>query len=272
VLLLLAFLLPLALYLLVLGVINRRPHPLLVSGVWDFIGLLFAASGFLLVGGPGILSGFNERWRMYWLLGQSSGASGGAEGGWQFWIFLSVLYFGLVVSGAAFLLLRRRHLTAIYNVEPAAAEDALAEVCQRLGVNPVRSGNLFLFGIVVGRAPPARFGVREGIQAPHYLPDVGREALPRPAPAPEAPSRDLLGQAAILEVDSFPVMNHVTLRWDPSDPPLRHEVEGALARRLAESPAPDSELGGWLLVLGFCLLCLTTLAGLGLFLAHLLAH
>jgi hypothetical protein len=272
VLLLLAFLLPLAFYLLVLGIVNRRPHPLLVSGVWDFIGLLFAASGFLLVGGPGILGGLNERWRMYWLLGQPPGASGGTEGGWQFWVFVWMLYFGLVVGGSAFLLLRRRHVTAVYNVDPAVAEDALAEVCQVLGVHPVRSGNLFLFGIVIGRTPPARFGVREGIQAPHYLPAGGGEARAGSAAAEEAPGRDLLGQAAILEVDSFGLMNHVTLRWDPPDPPLRHEVEAALGRRLAETPAPDSELGGWLLVGGFCLLCVTTLAGLGLFVARLLVR
>ncbi len=270
VLLLLAFLLPLAFYLLVLGVLNRRPHPLLVSGVWDFIGLLFAASGFLLFGGPGILGGLNERWRMYWLLGQPPGGGGPSESGWQFWVFLSVLYFVLVVTGSAYLLFRRRHLTAIYNVDPAAAEEALAEVCQGLGVQPVRSGNLFLFGIVVGRAP--RFGVREGIQAPHYLPADGREALPRTASAPASPGPDLVGQAAILEVDPFPLMNHVTLRWDPPDPPLRREVEAALARRLAETPAPDSELGGWLLVLGFSLLCLTTLTGLVLFLIYLFQH
>src|SRR5262249_51732479 len=131
--------------------------------------------------------------------------------------------------------------------------------------------NLFLFGIMVGRGPPARFGIREGIQAPHYLPADGREAFPRAA-SKELPGRDLLGQAAILEVDAFPLMNHITLRWDPPDPPLRHEVEAALARRLAESPAPDSELGGWLFVLGFGLLCLATLAGLGLFIVHLVQH
>jgi hypothetical protein len=269
VLLLLAFLLPLSLYLLVLGVLNRRPHPLLVSGVWDFIGLLFAASGFLLFGGPGILGGLNERWRMYWLLGHPAGGGGGA-GDWSFWVLLSVLYFVLVVGGAAYLLFRRRHLTAIYNVDPVAVEEALAEVCQGLGVQPVRSGNLFLFGMMVGRSPAARVGVREGIQAPHYLPADGRKALPRTAAAAAPAGSDLLGQAAILEVDAFPQMNHVTLRWDPPDPALRREVEAALARRLAESPAPDSDLGGWLLVLGFALLCLTTLAGLGLFVASLL--
>ena len=42
-----AFLFPLAVYCLVLGLINRRRQPLMVSAGWDFAGLLFAASGFL---------------------------------------------------------------------------------------------------------------------------------------------------------------------------------------------------------------------------------
>ena len=48
---LLAFVI-LAIYLLILGAINRRQHPLMVYGPWDFAGVLFAASGFLLFGGP----------------------------------------------------------------------------------------------------------------------------------------------------------------------------------------------------------------------------
>ena len=58
-----AFLFPLAVYCLILGLINRRRHPLMVSAAWDFAGLLFAASGFLAFGLPGILNGFTERGR-----------------------------------------------------------------------------------------------------------------------------------------------------------------------------------------------------------------
>ena len=43
---LLAFLLPVGFYCLILASINRRGKPLIVSGVWDSIGLLFAVSGF----------------------------------------------------------------------------------------------------------------------------------------------------------------------------------------------------------------------------------
>jgi hypothetical protein len=258
--LLLAFLLPLAVYLLVLGRINRRPHPVVVSGVWDFIGLLFAASGFLLVGGPAILSGLNERWRRWWLLGEGGASASTADGGWQFWVFLSVLYFGVVVGGATWVLLRRRHLTAIYNVSLAAVEHTLAEVCRHLGVDPVRSGNLFLFNIVVGPAPAPR---------------AGDEAIQSGADFPLKPAAKVLNpftQAAVLEVDSFATMNHVTLRWDPADQPLRRAVEAELSRRLALTPGPDSELGGWLLFVGLTFLGMCLMVAVAFLLGRLLGR
>ena len=56
-LLLALFLFPIALYCTVLGMINRRAQPLMVSGAWDFVGVLLATSGFLLFVGPAMLSG-----------------------------------------------------------------------------------------------------------------------------------------------------------------------------------------------------------------------
>ena len=167
---LLLFFFPVAVYLLVLGGINRRRYPLMVSGVWDFIGVLFAASGFLLFGGPAILSSMNERTRGFWLLGRDGLAQANPEGNWQLWVFLSLLYFGLVVLGAGFMLWRSRSLTSIYNVEPAVVEHLLEQVLTRLRLNPVRSGGLYLFGLAGEPAPPAPSTTHESIQAPHYLP------------------------------------------------------------------------------------------------------
>jgi hypothetical protein len=241
-LILLAFLLPLGIYLVILGAVNRRRHPLVVSGIWDFIGLLFAASGFLLFGGPAILSGLNENWRMLWLTGRAPGANGGLS----LWAVLSALYFALVVGGATWLLRRRRHLTAIYNVEPAIVEKALLEACDRLGLCPDRSGKMFLFGLGAARNPEPSSGLKDGIQPPHYLPSISR--------AEAVEMQTLRSVAAILELDSFAMMNHVTLRWDPADPPLRPQIEGLLAQRLSEIPGPDSELGGWLVLIGSTLI------------------
>lgn len=257
---LLAFLFPLAVYLLVLGLINRHRHPLFVSGMWDGIGLIFGVSGFLLFAGPAILSALNERWRMFWLFGKGNFPVAGSEGAWQFWIFLSVLYFLLVVGGVAYYFRRQRHLTAVYNATAAQVENALMEVCEQFGINPVRSGDLFLFGLSLGASSEGRAANGEPIQAPHYLPSAVRagskplETKPATASGGRRVDPTILEQTAILEVESFPLMQHVTLRWDPVDSPLRRVLESELSQRLAETVTHDSPLGGWLLAVGFVLL------------------
>jgi hypothetical protein len=277
-LILVAFFLPLAVYLLVLGFINRRPRPLLVSGTWDLIGLLAASSGFLLFGGPAILSGLNERWRLFWLFGQGGLGVGGGSG-WRLWVFLSALYFALVVGGAASLFWRRRHRTCVYNVDPPTLVRTLAEVCDDFGLEPVRSGNLFLFGMDSVILPGRRPARPEGIQAPHYRPTPGRPAgrLPEPAAGSvagqeQAPAGELLGHTAILEVDSFPALRHVTLRWDPPSSPLRQEVEAELGRRLESTPAPEHQTGAWLTLIGLTLLAASLLGALFLLLRAMLVR
>ena len=56
----LVFLFPLAIYCLIVSLLNRRPRPVMVSGTWDFAGVLFAVSGFLLLGGPVMLTSLSE--------------------------------------------------------------------------------------------------------------------------------------------------------------------------------------------------------------------
>jgi hypothetical protein len=248
-----AFLVPLGLYLLLLGWINRQPRPVLVSGTWDFVGVLFAASGFLLVGGPAVLTSLNERWRMFWVLGETGSVTEGLDGARQVYLFLASLYFLLVVGVCWGVFARRRATTSIYNVEPALLEDAIAESCEQLGLEPIRSGNVFVFGLVLD--PPARRPV--GIQAPHALP---RAPAAAPVPVEEpAPAEELAGQNAVLEVESFPAMKHVTLRWDPADTAVRAAVEADLDRRLGRLGSPYHETGAWLTLAGSGLLGLSML-------------
>jgi hypothetical protein len=229
---LLAFFFPLALYLLVLGLVNRQRFPLLISGVWDGIGLLCGASGFLLFAGPAVLSGLSERWRLYWLLGKGDMPFSGPDGG-RLWVFLSLVYFVLIVGTAVFYLRRQRPLTAIYNADAAQVAYALAHSCTQLGLQPVRSGDLFLFGFAADESTAIQTHVAE--------------SKPISLLAPQA-------RTAVLELESFPLMRHVTLRWDPGHTPLRPLVERELAQQLAELPSDSSLLGGWLLTLGFLLL------------------
>jgi hypothetical protein len=265
----LAFFIPVAIYLLVLGGINRRRYPLMVSGVFDFIGLLFAASGFLLVGGPAILSIFarnNDRWRTFWLLGNVGSWQLTSDELWQGWLFLAGVYFVFVITGSAYLLWRQRALTSIYNVEPIVVERCLERVFERLRLNPVRSGNMYLFGLAGEPAVPKTKEGPEGPQGPHYLP-LAITTRVDPG-SPSTPEGEFLGQTAVLEVEGFVSMRHVTLRWDPVDNLFRREVESQLQEVLARTPSSESELGAWMLVIGMGMLALLFLGGIAVLLVR----
>ena len=95
-LIVLSFLIPPAIYLLTLAFRNRGRHPVMLSGRWDFAGVVFAMSGFLLLGGPAILAALYQRWRLSWVLGRTRFLNGVAEN-WYFWISLWILYFAAVI-------------------------------------------------------------------------------------------------------------------------------------------------------------------------------
>lgn len=131
---LLVFLFPVAVYLLLLAIINRGPHPLLVRGTWDSAGLLFALSGFLFFAGPAMLNGMYEQRRLAWALGHSPFIPGLGEDTWLFWFLIWGTYFGVVLIGTYLLFAARRQVTSIYNValEPFAAD--LERVVMALGL------------------------------------------------------------------------------------------------------------------------------------------
>jgi hypothetical protein len=251
----LAFLFPVAIYCLILGVINRRDRPLLVSGTWDFVGVLFAASGFLLFVGPSVLAALHESWRYFLLFGRG-GSLGLGDASYYFWVSLWGLYYCLVVGGSAFMLLRRRPTTAIYNVELANLQIALTHVLERLGLSWTRAGNQFF--ITPSEAP------RDGaVLAQEQLPVLSRvrvlqqhvstssqemEKVIEAAPGirPLAPPHFL----ALLELDTFRPMCHATLRWRMVDPPLRQEIEGELDKALSGTLTRSNGSGGWFLCLG----------------------
>jgi hypothetical protein len=258
-LILLAFLLPFSVYLLVIGMINRRPHPVVVPGTWDFVGLVFAASGFLLVGGPAVLSSGSEGWRMFWLFG-SRDALPARDGAVALWSVLAAAYFAVVVCGVILLLFRRRALTAVYNVEPDAFEKALARVFGALRLNPIRSGNLFVFDVT--NRPGSL--LQDGREAIRTSPAVTSGESSHPPPAVP------LAQGAVLEVDPFSLFRHVTLRWEPAAAPLRREVEVELERTLTETRSIDHAVGDWLILVAMALIAFNLLATFGLTVANFL--
>jgi hypothetical protein len=143
-LLFLAFILPVGIYCLILGMLNRRDRPVLVSGPWDFAGVLFAASGFLLFVGPAVLTSLHERWRYYWLMGHPGQGEGLSGAAYFLWLALWFLYYVGVILGAGWMLSRRREITAVYNVDQALLEVGLSRVLERLGLDWRRNGNHFI--------------------------------------------------------------------------------------------------------------------------------
>jgi hypothetical protein len=264
-LILLAFLLPFSIYLLLLGTINRRPHPVVVSGTWDFAGILFAASGFLVAIGPAIISSGSEGWRMFWLFGARAGIPPIDDSASRFWSFLAGVYFLVVVVGSAFLLRWRRGQTAIYNVRSDVLEKSLSRVFSSLGINPLRSGSLFVFGTTSPFSAPKRTAA--AIQAPHHLPVSSSQASKEEETLME---RDLVTDAAVLEVDSFDLLRHVTLRWEPATTLVRHEVEAELVRTLAQSTTTENPVGDWMVLIALGLIAFNLLMTFGLALFNFL--
>lgn len=262
----LAFLLPFSIYLLVLGTINRRQHPVLVPGGWDFAGILFAASGFLLAIGPAVISSGSETWRMFWMFGARAGIPAVDESTTRVWSILAGLYFFVVVGGAAFLLRQRRSQTAIYNVTPDIFEKALSQVFGSLGLNPLRSGSLFVFGTFRPFAGSSRSGL--SAEESHFSGEPLTATVSREAPALTAVAPTT--ESAVLEVDPFALLRHVTLRWEPATSRLREEIEGELAKTLAQTPSSPNPAGDWMVLVAFALIGFNLLMTFGLALANFL--
>jgi hypothetical protein len=263
----LAFVVPLAVYCLVLSVINRRRHPVIVAGSWDFAGVLFAASGFLLLGGPAILTGLYEQWRLAWLLGQIRYLQGIGEN-WSFWITLWLLYFAVVGSVSAFVLWRRRTQTSIYNIEPAVFGEVLTQVLDRLGLQWQHNGPRRLLlrfrepSLGDSGALMASLPVRHRSEAAGPSALAGPYTL-HPAVTAQGPSTSAYPWC-VLTVEPFPVMRHVTLDWLSHDETIRPEVEAELAKALTQVPTPENPVAGWFLALSLLLFFSAFLALLAL--------
>ena len=138
---------PFALYLYWLSGVNRRPHPTVMSGSWDFTGLILGLSGFVLFGGGLLLSLLQSNVR-FLMRGNFEAVRAAWGQDRQTWALLAVIYAVAVVGGVLLTLKARRRTLVVYNVEPAVFEGTLAEVFDTLIGRPVeRRGNLWVGGV-----------------------------------------------------------------------------------------------------------------------------
>jgi hypothetical protein len=245
----LVFLFPVAAYCLFLAMINNRPQPTMVSGPWDFAGVLFATSGFWLVGGPSALGAFHTRYRLALAQGHVPNPASVFASGWEFWAALWGIYFTIVLGGAILLLLRRRGVTAIYNIAPSALDQALGQALAHLRLQATRLGNR-LFITPASEHMPADSSSAAIQPAPRY---PGAPLVPALAgTVAENTAEPPLGQPA-LEIDPFPVMRNISLRWRSGNETLRRDIEAELDKELAKCTAEDNPVAGWFLTLASCL-------------------
>jgi hypothetical protein len=239
------FFLPLAIYLFYLASINRGPHARVVSGVWDVVGVLAALSGFLLIGGPAILSGLYEQWRMSWLLGNFQRLNE-IRGSWNEWIMLYAAYFVSVIVLVVWQILQARGKTAIYNVAEEDLELALRRALDEAGVLWQRVGdrNLALFGVaaadrtMTSSPPPAKLDSPE--MARHNSIVIGSAA-------------ESTGISA-LSWRPFQAFHHVALAWTNVDREIQEGIESRLAEQLLKFRSPANQAAPWFFTAGLMLL------------------
>jgi hypothetical protein len=218
----LAYLLPPAIYFLVLAFRNRSRHPVIVSASWDFVGVVFALSGLLLLGGPAILQAVHDRWRVSWLLGRTRLLNGLGDN-WYFWGTLWLLYFAVIIGGMARMIRNRQNQTSVYNVEPGEFAPALTCVFERLRL-PWTHGKAGRILLGDGEAPNSQ---RTDVEpSEHHM----ERAWP-----------------VALDVECFPVLRNVTLHWRGDYQAIRPAVEEELAATLQHAGAASNPASSWLL-------------------------
>jgi len=243
----LAFLVPVAAYCFILAAINRRNKPLIVSGSWDTVGLLFAGGGFFLVTLPLL---FTEFYRKALEFPDNDHFFGLWMRHWVVWL----VYFLLLVSGSAAMVLWRAHKTMIYNVDAAQFAKALEETLANVGL--------------AGTMSQQRMTLTPAPAEPSAASTAIAEATTKPAPAAATEDR-----FAELVVETFPAMAHVTLHWDNYAAQVRADIERDLDRTLELAAPMENPAAGWFLsvaglVFGALLMVVLTIAFLLLFSKH----
>jgi hypothetical protein len=217
---------PLAIYLLFLAYLNQRSQPTMISGPWDFAAVLLGLSGFILLGGPLLLSVIDARWRAT-VFGGGSFAELRAvwDANHRVWGRLAAAYVVVMIAGIVFAMRSRRKVTAIYNLDAAGVEESFLAAVESLSLGCRR----IMGGYEIGRRKIRPTDPNGKVEAIFHETVIFE------------------GGTSFVRIESYPWTNHSCLIWPHYDEDLRREVEGKLESALQTIESPDNSAGGWFL-------------------------
>ena len=210
-------LLTLGFYLLWVARWHLRPRPTLVGGGWDMAWLVLGASGLLVLEIPQTMARFHESWRAMAV----SRAKPGMLGTGEFWHFVFIGYFFLVVGFVVLELWFRLKLTHIYNLRAAKLRFLVLRACLESGLRPELDGKRLRFS---AESRTYRYA----------------------GPA--------FGDTVWLSMKAAPDWAYGQLSWSRWDHPARAAVEEALSRVVAHHAPRESHVGTAFLAASTCVL------------------
>jgi hypothetical protein len=222
----------------------------MISGTWDFAGLLFAISGFLLVTGPVMASLFyRQGLSSFFLRGLGQALPNDLINIVGDRIVYWSCYYGVIVVGAIGLLWWRRNSTVIYNVVQGSFEPIFFGVLQQQQIAFQRRGQR----VYLAPDAPADTQVGQhwqdaagGGQAEIHIRAAGANnpGLPRSVRGLGTPSASSIW----VSLDAFAMLSNVTLHWHgPSAHEFRERIEPALHKALNNVVTEENAVSGWLL-------------------------
>ncbi len=236
----LLFLFPLSVYLAVLAGLNRRERPAMVAGVWDYVGLLFGLSGFLLIAAPAILY-------VIYLRSMPGMLARGVEQPvydfflWSWARFGLAAYYIVLVALVAYSLWVRTRAMVVYNIKPETFDHVFGDLLTGRGFRWSQKGNKWYLDQskeAQTPAPSARSEFSEHVTA-------AKSISQRPSPQPVALAKQRLWHVATLDV--FDLFWNVTIWWHQVPQDMRVELERDLRARLQSVPPSENPAAGWLL-------------------------
>jgi hypothetical protein len=246
----LACLFPICIYCLFLAMLHQRRHPTLISGAWDFVGVLLALSGFLIFGTTVFLLSFQPAGREFLLHGGTPAdlRRVGAQGS-PLVVLLWFLFYASLASSFGYMIWHRRAFSVVYNMTPAEMEPVLQRVVESAHMQAMRRGRRWY----IGAEQPSEAKQKRLDSAAQRVSTVEPQVIPQ----------------AVLEVHGSPLMRTVSISWRSYREEARQELQAELERELDQFPSSSGATAGWLITVASALFLMMILT-VGAFLALIL--